>query len=147
MNRYLCLSLLCLALSFQSCTYRYTAFPTMTLAGPAIDKDNFRVNDYQLADKNIEGQDFFSIIVFFPMIGENQKITLGMVDNAVKKICAEKKLAFMTNVRIYTTGWYIPLIYGQVKFIVRGEGWTAAQKTSLIEGLEDAGYAIAQGNE
>jgi hypothetical protein len=118
----------------------------MTLAGPAIEKENFRVNDYQLTDKEVESEDLFHIILLFPLIGDNQKHSLGMVDNAVKKICAEKKFAFMTNVRIYSSGWYIPYIYGQYKFVIRGEGWTEGQRSELMNGLKDAGFEVSLGH-
>ncbi|MBK9576132.1 MAG: hypothetical protein IPK50_23400 [Fibrobacterota bacterium] len=133
----------CASLFMQSCAYRYTALPTMTLAGPALKKDSFRPADFQLTEKNVESTDDFSIIVFFPMIGDNQKLFVGMIDNAVQKICKEKNYAFMTNVRVYVKQWYIPMLYGKVEMSVRGEGWTATQKAEIIDGLKSAGYQVS----
>ena len=137
----------CAALIFQSCAYRYYALPSMTLAGPALEKSTFRPNDYQLSDKEVQASDVTHIIIVFPIIGVNQQVDLGMIDNAVRKICEEKKFAFMTNVRVYTKMWWIPYIYGRLVFTIKGEGWTEIQKAEIMDGLKDSGYNVALAHE
>jgi len=130
----------------QGCSYRNTYFPTMTIAGPEIQQDSFKPSDYQMVDKNVISTDMYPIIIVFPILGNNQKLYPGMIDNAVQKICKEKNFAFLTNVRIYDESWYIPYIFGKIKFTVKCEGWSTTQKSEIIDELKADGFTVAAAN-
>jgi hypothetical protein len=131
--------LLCLSVSI-GCTLRYTQIPKLNIAGPDYTDNTFKISNYKLTDINVESNDYYHIIIFFPIIGQNQDIDIGMIANAIDKVCRERNFSFMTNVRIYTSGWYIPLIYGRVTVHVKGEGWTAEHRKALLRGLQDEGF-------
>lgn len=136
--------LVLLLISSLNCSGRYVYMPKLNIAGPEIEGDKFKVSDYQLVDKDVEGKDYFHIIIFFPIMKDNQELYQGIIANAVNNVCKEKNLSFMTNVRIYFTGWYIPYIYGRFTITVNGEGWSSGKKTAFINELNNHGmYAVS----
>jgi hypothetical protein len=118
-------------LILTSCTYRLTSLPKLNIAGPGVSGSTLKISDYKIAENKAKGEDSYSIIIFIPLLGNNQKLTEGMINNAIDKICKEKNYKFMTNVKIYTSGYYIPFIYGKVTVIIEGEGWVDKQTSSL----------------
>lgn len=116
----------------SSCAYRLTNLPKLNIAGPAINENTFIISDYKIADKEVKGEDYYSIVLFIPIHSENQDLVEGMIYNAIEKICKEKNYKFMTNVKIYHKVWYIPFIYGQYHIIIEGEGWSK-KDTSLLK--------------
>lgn len=134
------LSVVFCVLFFSGCALRTSLIPTLTLAGPAINENNYSPSDYEKVENEVISEDFFHIIIIFPIKGKNQKHFMGMIDNAVQKICKEKGYSFLTNVRVYTSSFYIPYIYGQYKFIIKGEGWTKKQANQLSSALKEQGF-------
>ncbi len=135
-----------LALSFLlpfflvGCYMRSGYLPKVNIAGPSLSGGQLRINDYKIADSTVIGTDSFPIIFIFPIMGENRDIPLGQISNAIENICKKNNYAFMTNVKVYAGGWYIPLIYGQITIKIEGEGWTKSQKAVIEKGLRELGY-------
>lgn len=78
---------------------------------------NLNQFDLEAADRqrNIVGEDKAHIIIIFPTkLNTNLKTA---VDNALEKGGGD----VLTDGRLETFGWYIPLIYGQTGWRVRGD--------------------------
>lgn len=127
-----------------SCTQRFTQIPKLNIVGQSVEGESFSVKDYELVNKNVESTDKFPIIIFIPIIGDNQKLIYGLIDNAIQDICSKNNFAFMTNVKIYLTSWYIPLIYGEVKIKVVGEGWSKSERATIQKELQGLGFNTLQ---
>jgi hypothetical protein len=103
----------------------------LNIAGPKISESKIKISDYHIVDKAAKGKDTFIIVIFIPILKNNQDNYEGMISNAIEKLCLRRKFKFMTNVKIYTSGFYIPYVYGEVDFIIEGEGW-AEKESSLL---------------
>ena len=77
-----------------------------------------RLNEVELDKatrvKNVEGDDTAHIIIFIPTGNPNLKTAM---DNALEKGGGD----VMTDVRIDNSFFYIPYIYGQVSWTVKGD--------------------------
>ena len=123
---------------------RYTEIPKLNISGKAIEGNSFSVNDYQMLPQEVGNEDSFSIIVIFPILQDNQMLIYGMIDNAVKKVCEQEGIDFMTNVKVYVNQWYIPYIYGKFTMSVKGEGWKKSSQAALMEELNKLGTVVTQ---
>lgn len=64
--------------------------------------------------KNVRAVDLDHIIFFIPT---GTPTLQGAVDNALK----ENNADMMLNVKAYRKGWWIPYLYGQVRYVVEGD--------------------------
>lgn len=131
--------LIIILLSLIGCTARYVHIPKLNIIGPGFNGDSVKISNYSLVNKEIESKDYFHIIIFYPIIQDNQDLYSGMIANAVNKICMEKNLEFMTNVRVYYSGWYIPYVYGRFTITIKGEGWSKEKRNAILEDLNNQG--------
>ena len=76
-----------------------------------------------MVNAKVVEEDSYPIIICFALQGNNQLFVEGMIANAIEKKCAAEDYAFLSNVRIYNSSWYIPYIFGLVKVRIQGEGW------------------------
>jgi len=113
--------LLLMSLLSMGCAYRYAVMPTINIAGPEMKGSTVNFADYQVVKKNVEGEDLFPIIIIFPVIGANQRLPYGMIDNAVRKACATENADLLMNVRVYNSSWYIPYIFGLETIKIKGD--------------------------
>lgn len=126
---------------------RYWQIPKLNIVGKSIEGSTFSISDYEMVESSLEGKDSFSIIIFIPIMGKNQDLLWGMIDNAVQKICEKNNYDFMTNVKIYHSGWYVPLIVGKQTITVVGEGWTKKGKAELKEELKQLSLSFDENGE
>ena len=76
--------------------------------------DGKNITEKYLVKKNAGGESSCHIIVFVPTC------VTPKADEAVSKALMDGAGEFMQNVRVYSTHWYIPYIYG--RFAIRVEG-------------------------
>ena len=124
------------------CTNRMSNIPKLNIAGNAPKGSTFSVEDYTMADGNLDATDSYWTIIILPLPGTNQKLVYGMIDNAVRKICDKNGYDFMTNVKIYQSQWYIPLLFGKTTVKVVGEGWTKTARGELKDELQQLGLVL-----
>lgn len=127
-----------------SCTQRFTQIPKLNIVGQSIDGESFSIKDYKMVDKNVTSTDMYPIILFIPIIGNNQELIYGLIDNAVQDICSKNNFAFITNVKIYAISWYIPLLYGQVEIKIVGEGWSKNERAAIQKELQGLSFNTLQ---
>lgn len=86
-----------------------------TLASSKI----FRISEFDIekADrvKGIEGQDVMHMIIFFPIGGP------PTIEDAMNDAMEKGGGDVMTDLEIVQWGWYIPYIYGQFGWSVKGD--------------------------
>lgn len=98
------------ALYLSSCSYRVGDFTVASTRNVEIGEEYTRVA------KSVEGIDRSHVILFFP---------LGMpnLEDAIDNALANADGDLMTNVSMHYIWWYIPLIYGQYLYKVKGDVW------------------------
>lgn len=104
------LGLLLLVFSLAGCTQHLGNF---TAASTTL-YDGKNITENYLVKKNAVGESNCYIIVFIPTCATPK------ADEAVAKALMDGGGDFMQNVRIYSTNWYIPYIFG--RFAIRVEG-------------------------
>jgi hypothetical protein len=104
-------SLFCVGLLLAGCTTNLGDFTV--LSSKNVNLANFSNSKAEVSGEKVQGEDCVHIICLFPTGELNLKTA---VDRAL-----ESKNAFMlTNARVSYVYWYVPLIYGQMKFVVEG---------------------------
>lgn len=78
--------------------------------------------EYVKVAQGVRGSDIKSIIIVIPTGYPNLE---EAIDRALEKADGE----LMTNLVLYYKWWWIPYIYGQLKFEVRGDIWKRKEKT------------------
>ncbi|MCD6465418.1 hypothetical protein J7L27_03515 [Candidatus Bathyarchaeota archaeon] len=78
--------------------------------------------EYVRVATGVRGSDIKSIIIFIPTGHPNLE---EAVDRALEKADGE----LMTNVVLYQKWWWIPYIYGQIKYEVKGDIWKRKEKS------------------
>jgi hypothetical protein len=95
-------------MSLSSCAYR---LGDLTIAST---RNYEQSQKYELAQRQVEGRDMRHWIIIFPTGMPNIEEAM---DDAINKADGE----YMTNAALYLVRWYIPLIYGQYGFQVKGD--------------------------
>jgi hypothetical protein len=104
-------SLFCACLLLTGCTTNLGDFTL--LSSKNVNLASFSNSKAEVSGEKVRGEDCVHIICIFATGTPNLKTA---VDRAL-----ESKNAFMlTNARVSYVAWYIPLIYGQAKFVVEG---------------------------
>ncbi|MDY0270035.1 hypothetical protein [Trichloromonas sp.] len=112
MKNFLLIIIVFLSVLFSGCTVRHGDFTVISnkltrLSEFEVDKAN-RV-------KNVTGKDVQHIIIFIPTGGP--PTVEAAVDDALEKGDGD----LMTDAVIHCWNWYIPYIYGQVGWSVKGD--------------------------
>jgi len=107
--------------------FTFLLLAIVALAGCSVRQGDFtvlsnklnRLSEFEIdkADrvKNVVGKDVQHIVIFFPIGGPP---TLeGAIDNALEKGNGD----LMTDAVVSSWGWYIPYIYGQGGWTVKGD--------------------------
>lgn len=131
------------AMSLVGCTTRSAYLPKLNFAGPNLAGDQLSFKEYSLVEPNAVGKDNIDIILIIPLVKENQQLYIGRVYNAIENICIENGFDFLTNIKIYQSGWYIPFIFGRSTIKIEGEGWKKADRVTLINNLQLMGYQVS----
>ncbi len=101
-----------LALLTTACAVRQGDFAV--ISNKLVNTSNFRVGQAERV-KGVEGRDVSHIIIFIPTGGPP---TLeGALDDALEKGGGD----VMTDAVVYSWSWYIPYIYGQSGWSVKGD--------------------------
>ena len=99
------------ALVFSGCAVRHGDFPV-------ISNKMLRLSEFELEKtdrvKNIEGKDIAHTIIVFPT---GVPTLEGALDDALEKGDGD----VMTDAVVKSYGWYIPYIYGQSGWTVKGD--------------------------
>ena len=98
-------------LTLAGCTTRHGDFTVLT---------NRNVGEIDMANAEslgiVEGEEMKPIIVFIPL-------GIPHLEDAVDDALESSGGDFMTDVAVHSSWWYIPYIYGQQKWVVRGTVW------------------------
>ena len=86
-------------------------------------------SNYVKVASQADGSDIKPIIVVFPMGTANIK---AAIDDILRKNDGD----LVTDVVIDSSYWYIPYVFGQTGFTVKGDVWKKAKKVSQL-GLEE----------
>lgn len=98
-------------LMISACTINHGDFTV--LSNKIVDTSNFDLENTPRL-RNVEGEDITHMIIIFPT--GIPKIT-GALNDAFSKTDTD----VMTNVNLSQTSWYIPYIYGQQGWTVKGD--------------------------
>jgi hypothetical protein len=127
------------AMGLSSCSQRIGDFTLLSTKNAEIGQKYVRVSNQE----KVVGIDSKPIIVIIPMGTPNIK---EAVDRALEKYGAQ----VLTNVVVYYDYYYIPYIYGEMKYRVEGEAWKKVDSLSgtLKEDLEnsEAVFALKESN-
>jgi hypothetical protein len=101
-----------LALSLGACTVHHGDFPV--ISNKLVNTANFKLGQAERV-KGVEGRDVSHIILFIPTSGP---VTLeAAVDDALEKGGGD----VITDAVVHSWAWYIPYIYGQSGWSVKGD--------------------------
>ena len=103
-----CLCILCLS----ACTVSHGNFTV--LSNRLVDIKNFNV-DTDKKMNNVTGKDVSHIIIFVPTKANPN------LNDTLNDVFRNSDADIMTDVEITSWGWYIPYIYGQAGWKVRGD--------------------------
>jgi hypothetical protein len=104
--------LLLSVLTLNSCVVRHGDFTV--ISNKLVRLSQFKI-DQADRKRNFTGKDVQHIIIFFPTSG--QPTLDGAMDNAFD----EGEGDVMTDATIKSWGWYIPYIYGQSGWSIKGD--------------------------
>ena len=124
MNKYI---IFLLIIFITGCTARVGDFSVLSTRNVDIG------GDYILVGRNVEGIEKIPIVIFVPLGYPD-------VENAVDQALQSVEGDLMTDVVVTYQWFYIPYIYGEQKYIVKGDVWKKASKddsTKLDEALEN----------
>lgn len=105
------LLIICLLFWVSSCTVNHGDFTV--LSNKIVNIKDFDMGESKRL-RNIEGKDTAHIITFIPTGIPTLSVALN---NAFEKSDTD----IMTDVNVKTREWYIPYIYGQSSWIVKGD--------------------------
>lgn len=111
-NTLLVVSLLCACLFGSGCTKVLGDFTLLTSKN--INLSDFSTEEAETSGEMAYGEDVTHIIIFIPTGGPPN------LKEAVDRALDSKNAYMLTNARISYTGFYIPYIYGQMKYEVKG---------------------------
>jgi hypothetical protein len=112
MKKPLSILLLFTLLSLTGCSVRHGDFSV--LSNKLTRLSEFEVDKADRV-KNVVGKDVQHIVIFFPISGP--PTIEGAIDNALEKGGGD----LMTDAVVSSWGWYIPYIYGQNGWSVKGD--------------------------
>jgi uncharacterized lipoprotein YajG len=95
-----------------ACTTNHGDFTV--LSNKLVDTRHFHV-DTTKVQKNVEGKDVSHIIVLFPTKANPN------INDALNDVFRNTDSDVMINATVYSWGWYIPYIYGQAGWSVKGD--------------------------
>lgn len=101
-------------IGLAGCTYRVGDF-TM-IASRNIQRDA----NYVQTGSAVKGADVKHMIIFIPTGYPN-------IEDALDDALARDGSDYMTDASLHYSYWFIPAIYGQIKFTVTGDTWKLAE--------------------
>lgn len=101
-----------LILTGTGCSVRHGDFTV--LSGKIVRTSDFNLGQADRV-KGVEGRSIQRIIVFFPVGG------IPTIDEALDNALENGHGDVMTDAVVTFTSWYIPLIYGQAGWIIKGD--------------------------
>ena len=104
--------LMCLALLLTGCISMDMAEFSVVSTKPIDIKSEY------IESKRVTGTDMTHQVIIFP-------IGVPKIDSAVENALASSGADYLTDVKVTSDTWLIPLLYGQLSINVEGTAWIA----------------------